>query len=332
LEKKGSILGKLNQFGSSSKEIIGESKLKILAKPKRSLAAKEVRAGRSHTSVLGSQHEPSDVSKNYTIDRSATPSSGKRSSRKTGKVLGRMKSGMSFRSGRSIDSDGSSMPGTTKKLNLGAKSQRSVSAKVSYEILPEIDNGSRLSMEDMDPNSLKLKQTTSLETGKLDSSLRTKNLTGKSGKSSRKFYLNKQATQNDKLQFSSRQNMEEKIINSNYKSQNTVPGESRSGRSTNRIKADQKIQVIKENELERAREESLSEFGLNDDKISVKSGLPFQKQMTITINNRESSKRVITELKNQILKRAGSQKYVVLAGIGVEDPISEEDENLNKSK
>jgi hypothetical protein len=265
----------LNQFGSSSKETIGESKLKILAKPKRSLAAKEVRAGRSHTSVLGSQHEPSDVSKVYSIDRSATPSIGKRSSTKTGKVLGRMKSGMSFRSGRSIDSDGSSMPGTTKKLNLGAKSQRSVSAKVSYEILPEIDNGSRLSMEDMDPNSLKLKQTTSLETGKLDSSLRTKNLTGKSGKSSRKFYLNKQATQNDKLQFSSWQNMEEKIINSNYKSQKTVPGGSRSGRSTNQIKADQKIQVIKENELERAQEESLSEFGLNDDKISVKSGLPF---------------------------------------------------------
>ena len=126
--------------------------------------------------------------------------------------------------------------------------------------------------------------------------------------------------------------MEEKSLHLNYKSQNTFAGVSSSLRSTNRFGVDSKIQVMKETELARARHESLAEFGADDDKISAKSELPFEKQMTITINNRISSKRVVTEMKDHILMRVGSQKSVMLAGIEVEDPILEEDENLQKSK
>ena len=69
-------------------------------------SAKKLGDARSHTSLLGSQHAPFSGSKPYSIDRSLSPSAGKRSFPLMGKVLSRMKSRMSVRSALSIDPQG----------------------------------------------------------------------------------------------------------------------------------------------------------------------------------------------------------------------------------
>ena len=123
---------------------------------------------------MGSQKDPSDGD---SIERSISPSTGHKSSNRTGNALQRLKSGLSNKSGASIDPKGFLLPGgLNKKPITKSPSQRSASAKVSYEKLPETDQkaGGHLSVEDMEPENLLPKKVRDANSGKRPSVTRVK--------------------------------------------------------------------------------------------------------------------------------------------------------------